>query len=156
MKKCNGCFETKTNDQFNVRHYKSGAEGLKSKCKECRHLDRMAWRAANPKDNERNKAYNKAHSEEIRGKKLAKNYWPHLTWQQATCEWNLIYEKQNKLCAFGHKVDLLHVDHNHMTGQIRGLLCYNCNNGIGRLKEDIEVLEKAIEYLKYYSQNDGY
>jgi hypothetical protein len=42
----------------------------------------------------------------------------------------------------------LTVDHNHATGQIRGLLCDNCNRGIGHLQEDIRILEKAIEYLK--------
>lgn len=44
----------------------------------------------------------------------------------------------------------LAVDHNHSTGQIRGLLCLNCNNGIGKLKDDIQLLEKAIRYLKKY------
>ena len=42
----------------------------------------------------------------------------------------------------------LHVDHNHDTGSVRGLLCSNCNTGIGMLKEDISILQKAVDYLE--------
>jgi hypothetical protein len=42
----------------------------------------------------------------------------------------------------------LHVDHDHITGKVRKLLCNNCNNGIGKLKDSIEILNKAIKYLK--------
>lgn len=42
----------------------------------------------------------------------------------------------------------LHKDHDHKTGKIRGLLCGNCNVGIGHFKDDIHLLIKAIEYLK--------
>lgn len=41
-----------------------------------------------------------------------------------------------------------HLDHNHMTGELRELLCSNCNVLLGLVGEDINVLEKAIEYLK--------
>lgn len=40
------------------------------------------------------------------------------------------------------------VDHNHETGKVRGMLCTCCNTAIGSFKEDISILEKAIEYLK--------
>lgn len=44
----------------------------------------------------------------------------------------------------------LAVDHCHTTGKIRGLLCNRCNRGIGFLQDDIQILEKAIEYLRSY------
>lgn len=44
----------------------------------------------------------------------------------------------------------LHVDHNHVTGEVRGLLCHKCNLGIGYLNSDEgpEVLESALEYIR--------
>lgn len=43
---------------------------------------------------------------------------------------------------------VLFVDHNHTTGQVRGLLCARCNTGIGLLKDDIGIMFSAIEYLQ--------
>lgn len=40
------------------------------------------------------------------------------------------------------------VDHNHTTGKVRGLLCSNCNTGIGNLKEDEGIMLRAMEYLR--------
>lgn len=40
------------------------------------------------------------------------------------------------------------IDHNHTTGNLRGILCVSCNTGIGQFSDSIEKLEKAIEYLK--------
>ena len=45
----------------------------------------------------------------------------------------------------------LTVDHNHVTGQIRGLLCTNCNLGIGNFKDKTELLKNAIKYLEKYT-----
>lgn len=42
----------------------------------------------------------------------------------------------------------LAVDHCHKTGKVRGLLCYNCNRGIGLLKDDYDIVQRAAEYLK--------
>jgi hypothetical protein len=41
----------------------------------------------------------------------------------------------------------LHVDHNHQTGQIRGLLCQQCNHGLGRFHDNPALLLSAIQYL---------
>jgi Recombination endonuclease VII len=42
----------------------------------------------------------------------------------------------------------LHLDHCHKTGRVRGLLCTLCNTGIGALKESVQVLRSAIEYIE--------
>lgn len=42
----------------------------------------------------------------------------------------------------------IHVDHCHKTNITRGLLCANCNKGLGFFKDDIRVMERAISYLK--------
>src|SRR5204862_7451311 len=41
----------------------------------------------------------------------------------------------------------LHVDHDHKTGKIRGLLCFRCNNAIGDLRESFDLAQKAADYL---------
>jgi hypothetical protein len=43
---------------------------------------------------------------------------------------------------------LLHLDHNHLTGQFRGWLCRACNTGLGALGDNIEGLERALHYLR--------
>ena len=65
---------------------------------------------------------------------------------------------QNNLCRICNKPETaisrfgtpkrLTIDHCHTTGRIRGLLCDNCNRGLGHLKDDILILESAIEYLR--------
>ena len=44
------------------------------------------------------------------------------------------------------------VDHDHMTGKVRGLLCWSCNVGIGHLKDNPEILISAA----YYLNTNGY
>ncbi len=41
----------------------------------------------------------------------------------------------------------LHVDHNHKTGEVRGLLCKSCNHGLGNFRDNIAFLKNAIKYL---------
>lgn len=45
------------------------------------------------------------------------------------------------------------VDHNHVTGKARGLLCYACNTGIGKLGGTIEGLRKGIDYLTKHGES---
>jgi len=40
------------------------------------------------------------------------------------------------------------IDHDHLTGKVRGLLCFQCNTGIGKLQDDPEILRRAIAYLE--------
>jgi hypothetical protein len=46
------------------------------------------------------------------------------------------------------KIYELSIDHNHNTGEVRGVLCTNCNAGLGHFKDNIDSLKKAISYIK--------
>lgn len=48
----------------------------------------------------------------------------------------------------GQPLSAVVVDHNHKTGNVRGLLCGGCNKGIGFLKEDPEILRRAMEWCE--------
>jgi hypothetical protein len=41
----------------------------------------------------------------------------------------------------------LHVDHDHETGAIRGIICHGCNSGLGLFRDSVDLLEKAKQYL---------
>ena len=67
-------------------------------------------------------------------------------------DYNNILLNQNNCCAIclrniNEFDNRLHIDHDHKTGLFRGLLCYNCNAGLGNFKDNIKSLKKAINYL---------
>ena len=61
---------------------------------------------------------------------------------------------QGNTCAICHNQfesnKDIHVDHDHKTGTIRGLLCFKCNVLLGNSKENIDTLNSAITYIKKY------
>jgi len=62
-----------------------------------------------------------------------------------------MFRKQRGLCAICKKPEdkfRLAVDHNHITGKVRGLLCHNCNPAIGKFNHDVILLSRALKYLK--------
>lgn len=72
-------------------------------------------------------------------------------------EYLALFEKQNGKCAICNKDQAyfkyaLCVDHDHITGQIRGLLCRNCNLILGNAKDNLNILLSAANYLEKYQQ----
>jgi hypothetical protein len=66
-----------------------------------------------------------------------------------SCEYDALVESQGGLCLICGEIPntQLCVDHDHATGKIRGLLCYKCNLLLGLVKDNVELLHKAVEYL---------
>lgn len=58
-----------------------------------------------------------------------------------------LLESQDGLCLVCLAEPATHIDHNHETGLFRGLLCENCNRGLGMFHDDPDVLVAAAEYL---------
>ncbi|MEV7628166.1 endonuclease VII domain-containing protein [Actinoplanes sp. NPDC089786] len=56
--------------------------------------------------------------------------------------------EQGGVCAICGAADPQHVDHDHRTGWVRGILCFNCNGGLGQFRDNQLFLASAIEYLK--------
>lgn len=110
-----------------------------SECTKCYNKKRYNRRIKNYP--EREKARSKESS--IRSK-LKSKY--NLTLE----EYNQMSEAQNhrcKICGKESKNKRLAVDHCHITGRVRSLLCSNCNTGIGQFKESPMILQSAMNYL---------
>lgn len=71
-------------------------------------------------------------------------------------EYNSLLTEQKGVCAICRKPPAkgkhLHVDHDHIDGKVRGLLCNECNTGIGFLKDSPTIIEAALKYVKQFSQ----
>lgn len=85
--------------------------------------------------------------EVIRKRNLEKNFG-----KGAMDVYASLFDQQGGVCAIcsspeNGRYDNLSVDHCHGTGSIRGLLCNNCNRGIGLLRDSPEMLRKAADYI---------
>ncbi len=63
--------------------------------------------------------------------------------QQGKCAICLI-----ELGEFGHSENLMQIDHDHISGRVRGLLCRGCNVGLAAFKDDAKSLEAAAIYIR--------
>ena len=136
MKNCSVCGTLKEFSAFTKQ--KECRNGVRGICKAC-HLERTkAW-----------KAKNITASKHMEFASLLKTKYGMTT---DHFEW--LHEEQAGLCAICNKPETaggrtrLSVDHDHTCGTIRGLLCHNCNTGLGKFMDQEELLLKAAEYLK--------
>ena len=69
-------------------------------------------------------------------------------------EYEHMSEQQGHVCAICEQPQTnkaLAVDHNHTTGEVRGLLCENCNRALGKFKDDARLIEKALDYIEEHT-----
>lgn len=136
MKACTKCDEEHPLDQFPPVVVR-GRRYVGSWCRPCKLQQTREWRQANPGHH----------------RKYALRYRYGLT----EAQYEEMVQAQGGVCAIcrerpltkrsGTPTDRLHVDHDPATGQVRGLLCGNCNRGIGMLQHDPERLRAALSYL---------
>jgi hypothetical protein len=133
MKTCSKCkiekplsdFHNATSGKFGKHHY----------CKDCWSVHRKQKYKYNPKD--------------YYDRRIRNVY--NLTQEQLMS----MYHSQNKKCKICgdayEKVSRhggLHIDHCHTTGKVRGLLCGRCNTLLGVSKDNVVILQSAIDYLQ--------
>ncbi len=148
MKTCPNCQTEKPRSEF--YNNRSKPDGLQDYCKPCQRKCVKRWDDAN--------------ADRISARQAA---WalenPRLVKRSAflqclrrhgldEAQYNALLSAQASVCAIcelpcptGNR---LAIDHCHITNRIRGLLCVRCNTAIGLLKDNVEILQRASEYLK--------
>ena len=91
----------------------------------------------------------KAHYDpiEVRNKNLQNNYSGF-----SSQDYDALLLKQGGACAVcGRQAKRhLHVDHDHATGNVRGLLCGDCNTALGHLHDSPEIIRRLLQYILQY------
>lgn len=126
FKKCSRCKEIKSSKNFGLE--KRNLSGLRAHCKRCKASNRLQSRY------------------KINGKGLTLGAK------------KMMIEVQGGKCAICSEkilsIEKGHVDHDHKSNKVRQVLCPRCNRGLGHFKDSIEILEKAIKYLRFHSKID--
>jgi len=63
-------------------------------------------------------------------------------------DFDRLVAEQGGVCAICGRPDPEHVDHSHDTGAVRGILCFNCNGGLGQFRDAVDALRAAVAYLE--------
>lgn len=166
MKTCSKCSQFKPLTSF-YKH-PSISNGIRAVCNDCRNVYRKSlteislkrvkttkkiWEKTNRvRINQKAREYRKRNKERFKEYSLQKDFGISLK------TYRIMEAEQGNVCAICKQPEksrhqngttkALAVDHNNKTGKVRGLLCYPCNTGIGKLKEDLTIFINAIEYLK--------
>ena len=166
MAVCKQCFVEKPDDQFDRWSHKNGKSGQYKSCRSCKTAERKAWRRRNPaKVAEYSARYKTLHPDRVkisRAKQLAKANAEFARastlYGMARAEILSIYENQQtcEICNAAQsrgKRKRLTIDHDHATGEFRGLLCAGCNRAIGLFQDDPIRMLAAVRYIE--KKNDA-
>ena len=139
MKQCTTCKQMKDESEFYRR--KQSVDGLNPQCKNCSLVQQ--------KDYIRRKNAVKAALKADTRKDMNLRYH----YNMSLGEYEDILRDQEGICAIcGKNPDdferAFAVDHDHETGKVRGILCPDCNRGLGGFHDNLELLEKAVEYIR--------
>lgn len=150
MKRCQTCHSIKSTDEFHqsTREF----DGRSASCRGCVNArQKVIFDRDRAVGAARARKWRKRNPDRVRDAGLKQNYGlPYGTYDK-------MLAAQSGRCAICKTVETgarnhLHVDHDHDTGTVRGLLCGRCNTGIGQLRHERNVLLAAIDYLDSYSK----
>ena len=139
---CKDCGVEKALDNF--QQHKGYKDNRRPYCTPCRRIREL-------KTYHKNKHKNPYDYEKDKDFKLKKAYG--ISFQ----EYKEMLHAQEGRCAICGTTDTgkrkaFAVDHCHDCGEVRGLLCGSCNTAIGLLKEDLDVMQRAMDYVKYHQE----
>jgi hypothetical protein len=131
MKVCSKCNIEKTFSEFNKD--KTKQDGFRTICKKCRVASSASYYSEN--------------TGTIRQK--VKEYWLRSRYGMEMKDLEALLASQGYCCPIcKEKIkNSYHIDHNHDTGEVRGLLCGCCNRGLGIFKDSPSRIQNAFQYL---------
>lgn len=148
------CGKCKVMKPFNEFHNnKNSNDGKASRCKECtKSYWNEYYKDNGQKYRDRTKKWRLDNPAAFLDQSIRQSYKDF-----SLKQYNEMFEKQNGVCAIckGKEtrnrdgvVYRLHIDHDHESGTVRGLLCHHCNAGIGHFRDNVEFMLEAIQYLR--------
>ncbi len=150
VKTCRKCHAEKPLDQFDEDTRNTGdiGKGRVSQCKECRRAAEAVWKAAHPEQaRQGQKDWHDRHKADQRDKALRRKYGI------TSVQYDTLLFAQGGHCAICPATEaggngVFHVDHDHATGKVRGLLCHACNTMVTEHFE--KYVAKAVAYLSKF------
>ncbi len=136
-RRCKSCRSTMPIEKFRLRIKKSGIKYWNNICRDCESrinvIENRIWALKNPDEYK------------IKNKENYFNRKYGITLHYL----NEIKAKSGNKCSIcDGRNKIMHVDHDHKSGKIRGYLCINCNTAIGSFRDNIGLMKKAISYLE--------
>lgn len=163
-KTCSQCSAVKSLDDYCVR--RASADGRSLICRSCNAAKGREWRAANPGKNTasvrawKHRNATAVRESEQRRRKAKPEVFAAImrkhTYGLNDADYKGMLRTQDNRCAIcrvefpvgAKRIDKPQVDHNHVSGKVRGLLCTGCNHGLGRFRDNPVTLEAAANYLR--------
>lgn len=145
MKTCSVCKQILPLESFHKRATSKDGRGYE--CKPCGSKRVAEWQRNN---REKSRANAKKHSDKPETKRYIRDWQLKKNYGITIEDFEKMSEKQDGKCLICEKVPEkgLHLDHDHLSGRTRGLLCSCCNQGIGSFMDDPEILAKAAKYIE--------
>lgn len=140
QKKCSDCKQLLPIDAFSIDV--SRPDGLKYHCRDCATARRRRYDEANrEKVNAAHREYRKAN------RRIYVNSERKYSYGLSEEQYEALAQRADGKCEACGRETKLNVDHDKTTGVVRGLLCMNCNVGLGHFDHDVDRLWAAIDYL---------
>lgn len=148
MKKCSRCKLEKKVEEFSKN--KVSKDGFKVWCRRCGAEVNRKYRITHPE--QYRQSYRRRNANPVFKKYATANQRLRL-YGMTSEEFDQMFVNQGKKCGICGSLDPQHnkgwnVDHDHKTGEVRGILCGVCNTSLGGFKDNPNLLQAAIEYLK--------